>query len=76
MKSNNIDIFIYVQSAKAERSAAMIDAIMEINGIVSANVNQFVKRLVNVSYDPKEISSGAIVKAAKTKGERVALVSM
>ena len=76
MKANNIDIYLYIQSTKAARSAAVIDAIMGVKGVASAHVNQFVKRLVNVSYDPQEISSEALVKAAKIKGERIALVSM
>lgn len=76
MNTNNIDIFLIMETAKAERSAAMTDMIVDLKGVVNANVNQFVKRIVNVSYDPKVTSSSDIVATAKSKGDYVALVAM
>ena len=77
MKNDTIDLYIYVPSKKNNESTADIANIANhITGVVKAKVNQRVKQLMEVEYNPTNISSQAILAAVRQRGSTATLVGM
>jgi hypothetical protein len=74
MSNNNIELFIYVQ--ESDKVPSIMEKVSQISGVTKTHLNQFVRPIVDVEYDPQSISSDAIVNTLNRKGVRVALVGM
>jgi len=77
MKKNNVDVFIYVQSNNHfDMVSSLATKISRLNGVVKADINPRVKRLLSIKYEPETVSAGAIVSAVKNDGHSASLVGM
>ena len=54
----------------------MMDIVGQIAGVVKAKMNQHVKQLLSVEYDPAHVSSQAILYAIKQNGSTATLIGM
>ena len=77
MKNNTVDLYIYVPSRENNEATADIANIANhITGVVKAKVNQRVKQLMEVEYNPGDISSQAILSAVRQRGNTASLIGM
>ena len=76
MKSTHIEAFFYVSDIKQNTVSNIGNVISCMKGVIKANVNERIKSVINVVYDPQAISSYAIVESIKHNGARVALVGL
>lgn len=77
MKNNTVDLYIYVPSKENKETTADIANIANhITGVVKAKVNQRVKQLMEVEYNPADVSSQAILSAVRQKGNTATLIGM
>jgi hypothetical protein len=77
MIPKTIDVYIYIPAkGKDNGVSTVIDAVGKISGVVQARLNQHVKRLVSVKYDPAHVSGQVILDAVKHKGNLASLIGM
>ena len=77
MKSNNVDVFIYVQSAdNPDVVNSTVTKIAELSGVIKANINPKIKQILAVEYDPNHISGGAILNVVRNNGCTASLVGL
>jgi len=76
MKTTHIEAFFYIADIKENTIANIGNVVSCMKGVVKANVNEHVKSVIDVVYDPQAISSYAIVNSIKNNGARVALVGL
>jgi len=77
MKSNTVDVFIYVQAkVKPDIITNALAKIASVAGVVKASVNPKVKHLLAVEYDPAYTSGKALLNIARENGCSAALVGM
>lgn len=77
MKNNTVDLYIYVPSRENNETTADIANIANhISGVVRAKVNQRVKQLMEVEYNPAYASSQSILAAVRQNGNTAALIGM
>ena len=77
MNNNTVDVYIYVPSRDNNETTADITNIANhITGVIKAKVNQRVKQLMEVKYNPTDVSSQAILAAVRQRGNIASLVGM
>ena len=76
MKSTQIEAFFYITDIKQNTMSNIGYVVGCMKGVVKANVNEHVKSVIDVVYDPQAISSYAIVDSIKNNGARVALIGI
>ena len=77
MKTNTVDVFIYVQAkVKPDIISNVVGKIGSLAGVVKASINPKVKHLLAVEYDPAFTSGKAILNIARQNGCSAALVGM
>lgn len=77
MKNNTVDVYIYVPSRENNEATADIANIANhITGVVKAKVNQRVKQLMEVEYNPEHTSGQSILAAVRQRGNVASLVGM
>ena len=77
MKSNTVDVFIYVQAKeKPEIVSNVLAKIAEIAGVVKASINPRVKHLLAIEYNPEYVSGRAILNIVRQSGCTASLVGM
>lgn len=77
MKTNIVDVMLYIQNAnQAEVTARAAGAINQLNGVAKVNIHPKIKKLLNVEYDSNSISGLSILGAARQTGCSASLVGM
>lgn len=77
MKDKSIDVYVYVQDNNGTDALARIQARLgRIAGIVQTRMNQYVRPLMAVKYNPDEINSHAIIRMIRQEGCNASLVGM
>ena len=77
MKSNNVDVLIYVQSIdKPDVINSTVTKIAELSGVVKANINPKIKQLLAVEYNPNHISGSTILNIVRSNGCNASLVGL
>ena len=77
MKKDSVDVYIYVPSKENNETTADIANIANhITGVIKAKVNQRVKQLMEVKYNPSDVSSQAILSAVRQRGNTATLIGM
>jgi len=76
MKTTHIEAFFYIADIKENTISNIGNVVSCMKGVIKAGVNQHVKSVIDVVYDPQTISSYAIVNSIKNNGARVALVGL
>ena len=77
MKSNNVDVLIYVQSKdNPDIVNSTVTKIAELSGVIQANINPNIKQILAVEYDLNHISGSAILNVARSNGCTASLVGL
>lgn len=76
MKPTHIEAFFYVSDIKQNTIANIGNVVSCMKGVARAHVNDRIKSVIDVVYDPQTISSHAIVESIKNNGARIALVGL
>ncbi len=77
MKSNTTDVYIYVMSKGLQHiSAELTEKLSRVAGVTSVNINSNLKKLLDVSYNPQDLSALKLLKIIKQHGHKASLVGM
>jgi hypothetical protein len=77
MKCNTIDLLVYVgREQQAERLGVLARKLVQLGGVIKANVNPYVRGLLDVEYDPMQLSGSELVNYVKQDGCAAVLVGM
>lgn len=77
MKSNTVDVLIYVQEKdKPDVVTSAVAKIAGLTGVIKASINPRVNQIMAVEYDPKHISSGAILSIVRNNGCTASLIGL
>ena len=77
MRNNTVDLYLYLPSKGNHKTTTDVANIANhIPGVVKAKVNQRVKQLMEVKYNPASISSQAILSAVRQNGSTASLIGM
>jgi len=78
MNSNNVDVVVCLSHRPGAREFQEIEtALSHVRGVRGVTINNYVTRLVNVSYDPAETRARAILDSVRHGGHGAArLVGM
>ena len=77
MKTNNIGVFIMVKHKdQQDHRSEVVESIKHMAGIYRACQNPIIKGLVDVNYDPTNVSTHHIISTIKGLGCESALVGM
>jgi hypothetical protein len=77
MKTNTVDVYIYVKSQDDSGSDDnMVNNVANVAGVVKAKINHHVKQLLAVEYNPDHVSSQEILASIKQRGVNAALIGM
>ncbi|MEJ2142216.1 MAG: hypothetical protein P8Y24_07650 [Gammaproteobacteria bacterium] len=77
MKAKNIDVFIYMKSAK--EPAIINDAVTRVksySGVTIANAHPSIRNMMRVKYDASRISSSDIVHVINNNHQDAVVVGM
>lgn len=75
MRNNIVDVNVYVVSKNSEGIVpTLVEKMNVLTGVVNVNINQNVKRMLNIQYDAKQVSSSDIVRFINKNECRGALV--
>jgi len=77
MENKTVDIMIYIKpSADQGQVASVVKRLAHTPGVIMSRVNSKIKRLINVTYDPDQLSSRAILQGVKQNISEASLVGM
>lgn len=77
MKTNIVDVYIYVQSKdKPEIISNLLIKLGKIAGVEKAVINPRIKQLLAVKYNPGHVSAYTILSTVKQDGYKVSLVGL
>jgi len=77
MKTNLVDVFIYVKPQFNRRSISQLaNNLMNTVGVQSAGINPYVKQLLAIKYNPETVSAHELLNKAKRNGVQASLVGM
>jgi hypothetical protein len=75
MKNNIVDVNVYIVSkSKEDVISDLVFNMNNLTGIINANVNKNVKRVLDIKYDPKLVSGSGIVNFIRNNNCTGALV--
>ena len=74
---DSIEVFIYIKSSEhSERVMSLLNNLGGVAGIVQAKLNPHIKQLLNIRYQPKQISSSSVNGLVQQQGFASTLVGM
>ena len=77
MSTKSIDVYVYIQSPEGENlDMDIVKAISNQTGVLKADNNQKVKKMLDVQYDPELTSGNVILNFVRGKGYNSYLVGM
>ena len=77
MKSNKVDVLIYMQANnKPELVSKIATNIGTLTGVIKASINPKLNHLLAVEYDPDHVSGDAILNVARQSDCTASLVGM
>jgi len=77
MNAKTMDVYVYIPVAQAmQQKTDMIRVLSEMSGVVKANSNAYVGKLVDVAYDPALTSCSHIIDHVRQRGYNGYLVGM
>lgn len=64
-----IESFVYVKSQQGSNSVdTIVNSIASLEGVMKANINDYVAGIMNIEHDPEQITGGRIVDHLKQSG--------
>lgn len=75
MKSNKTDVMIYFKP-DGQPATGLAQGIKDNKGVIYAGNNPYVKNIINVEYDPSQISGLQILNSVKERGCPAWMVGM
>lgn len=77
MKDKSVDIYVYIQGEDGpDALTGLQKKLGHVTGIVRAGMNQYVRPLMSIEYDPDRISSQIILNMIRREGCNASLVGM
>lgn len=77
MNTRTIDAFVYIQSQNEPKvTSDIVQDIAKLSGVVRANINQNVNKMVDIEYDPEVTSGNSILDFIRGSGYTSYLVGM
>lgn len=77
MNTRTIDAFVYIQSQNEPKvTSDIVQEIAKLSGVVRANINQNVNKMVDIEYDPEVTSGNSILDFVRDSGYTSYLVGM
>ena len=77
MSKANADVLVYILSEnKQEIVSGLAKKVGQLSGVVKATISPKMNQLMEVKYDPKSISSSALLSAVRDTGHSATLVGM
>ncbi|MDH5445673.1 MAG: hypothetical protein OEY52_08965 [Gammaproteobacteria bacterium] len=77
MRTTSMEVYIYVTSKEWHKFAPEItDQLNQLDGVVNVSVNEKIKDLLMVKYEPESISALKILSTYRKNGHSGSLVGM
>jgi len=77
MKTNTVDVYIYVTSKGLRDIASIVvEQLTSVVGVAGVSINKRIKDLLAIKYDPESVTAIKLLNVLKENGHSAFLVGM